>query len=448
MAYEYNKVSLSNATLGSQLQFSIPQFGDFFNDMVLHMVLEAPVTSVTTAGVNASSDVALYRYCDYPGERICQRVSFDVNGNPLDDYYSDTYNMHRQFRVGADKMAGWARNMGQEQEHVAHNAYISALGEAPQNAKSTIGVLNGFQTYKELHENLELFVPLLFWFNTDPSLSIPSVAIPYGQRYIKVDLASKEQLLRVIGNPGASVAPSAVALTTPAITTCELYINNIFVQPDIHDIFIKRIGFSLVRVHRRQITNVNKSSDNILLQQLKWPIETIYCGLRPSANLVANGTTLAITDNTAVPSADMDDWHRFGEVSTSINAATTLNGATTPYILKTESNHVSTISVEAHGIQLYNNLPSQFFNSYIPYAYGGWNIVTPTDPGLFMITFNLFPGSYQPSGHINVSRAREFYFKYASTYVGATTTADLVVNASAINFLLISDGSAIMRYTT
>jgi hypothetical protein len=448
MAYEYNKVSLSNATLGSQLQFSIPQFGDFFNDMVLHMVLTAPVASVTATGGNTST-VGIYRWCEWPGERICQRVSFDVNGNPLDDYYSDTYNMHRQFRVGADKMAGWARNMGQEVEKSAYYQYDQGGADIPpRNQRAIVNILDGFQTYKPLHDDLELFIPLLFWFNTDPSLSIPSVAIPYGQRYIKVDLATKEQLLRVIGNPASTVPVTAPVITTPSISVCELYINNIFVQPDIHDIFIKRIGFSLVRVHRRQITNVNKSADQILLQQLKWPIETIYCGLRPTANLVSNANDTAQASNASVISADMEDWHRFGQVTTNIVDPSDVNGITTEFILKTETNHVSTISVEAHGIQLYNNLPAQFFNSYIPYAYGGWNIVTPTDPGLFMVTFNLFPGSYQPSGHINVSRAREFYFKYASSYITSTLTADLVVNASAINFLLISDGSAIMRYTT
>jgi hypothetical protein len=449
MAYEYNKVSLSNATLGSQLQFSIPQFGDFFNDMVLHMVLSAPTASLTPTGTPGPGDVAVYRWCNWPGERICQRVSFDVNGNPLDDYYSDTYNMHRQFKVGADKMAGWARNMGQEQTKQAYYQYAQAAsGTAPGNSRATFGILNGHQTYKAQHPELELFVPLLFWFNTDASLSIPSVAIPYGQRYIKVDLATKEQLLRVIVNPDAPAGGTAPVVTTPAISVCELYINNIFVQPDIHDIFIKRIGFSLVRVHRRQITNVNKSSDQILLQQLKWPIETIYCGLRPTANLTSNANVTTIGSQVSSLDPAMDDWHRFGQVSTSIVAGNVTAGITSGYVLKSESNHVSTISVEAHGIQLYNNLPAQFFNSYIPYAYGGWNIVTPTDPGLFMITFNLYPGSYQPSGHINVSRAREFYFKYASTYITSTLTADLVVNASAINFLLISDGSAIMRYTT
>jgi hypothetical protein len=449
MAYEYNKVVVSNAILGSQIQFSIPQFGDFFHDMVLHMVLAAPTPSLTVTGATTAGDVAVYRWCDWPGERMCQRVAFDVNGNPLDEYYSDTYNMHRQFRVGQDKSIGWARNMGQELTHEGYFQYAqTAAATAPGSSRATVGIKNGHQTYAASHPDLELFIPLLFWFNVDPALSIPSVAIPYGQRFIKVDLATKDQLLRVIPNPAAPGTVSLPVITTPTISVCELYINNIFVQPDIHDIFIKRIGFSLVRVHRRQITNVNKSSDLILLQQLKWPIETLYCGVRPTANITSNTNISTVGSQVSVLDPNMEDWHKFCQVSTTVNPSGTTNGLTTSYILKTETNHIQNISIEAHGISLYNNLPSQFFNSYVPYQYGGWAITTPSDVGLFMIGFNLYPGAYQPSGHINVSRAREFHFKYNSSYITSTLTADLIINASAINFLLISDGAAIMRYTT
>jgi hypothetical protein len=37
---------------------------------------------------------------------------------------------------------------------------------------------------------------------------------------------------------------------------------------------------------------------------------------------------------------------------------------------------------------------------------------------------------------------------FTSSYVSASTPADLIVLASAINFLLISDGSAVLRYST
>ena len=50
IGYEYNKVRANTGTpmLGGSVQFSIPQFGDFFNDMVINVTLAATSASVGT----------------------------------------------------------------------------------------------------------------------------------------------------------------------------------------------------------------------------------------------------------------------------------------------------------------------------------------------------------------------------------------------------------------
>lgn len=458
IGYEYNKVVANNPTLGSKVQFSIPQFGDFFSDMVVHVKLTSPTASFSgSPGVGTeATDCAVFRWCDFPGERLFQKVSFDVNGNPLDEYYPDAYNMHRQFCLPKTKEVGWYRNMGQEMPVEAMYRYsvpdinTGEAASAPAGSRASFKYYDGHQTYKQSHDDLEMLIPLLFWFNTDPRLAIPSVAIPYGQRFINIDLATPQNLLRAIVNPGATATTeiSAPTVTTPVFANFDLYINNIFVQPDIHDIFIARIGFTLVRVHRRQITNVNKSSDNILLQQLKWPVETLYVGIRPTANTTTNAVVDDPASQASVIDPNMSDWHKFCVVSHDYKDSTSVKGAATDFVLTKDSSHVTSLSITAHGVPLYNNLPSKFFNSYVPYQYGGWNISTPSDPGLYMANFCLYPGTYQPSGHINISRAREFYIQYNSDYITASQTAELVVNAVAINFLLVSDGSATLRYAT
>jgi hypothetical protein len=112
------------------------------------------------------------------------------------------------------------------------------------------------------------------------------------------------------------------------------------------------------------------------------------------------------------------------------------------------------LKISAHGIPIFNDLPVQFFNSYTPYVFGGHNLNSPTDPGAYFVPFCLYPGEYQPSGHINVSRAREFFLAYkgqplsGGQTISATNTAELRIVATCINFLLISDGNASLRYST
>ena len=326
----------------------------------------------------------------------------------------------------------------------------------------------------------------MFWFNKDASNALPSAAIPFGQRYIKVQLADAAQLVfrsSVVYNilkTTNKYVPAAVftlqpdgrydlsgglvvrntwyeyhylpvytngTLNYPNIKSISLYANNIFAHPAIHDIYIKKIGFTLVRVHRYQQVTVNQSNPSTLMNQFKFPCEYIYLGLLPDQN------TSGVWQAT--------DWHKFGLLTHKY----TKNGVhLDPAAGKLFDNNafqwadkartIDALEVAAHGVNLYQKLDAQFYSQYIPQAFGEHTLVTPNDDGALMVNFALFPRVYQPSGHMNISRAREFYLNVYSSVVGvpnaqgALQSGQLIAEACALNFLLISDGSAIMRYST
>lgn len=596
IGYEYNKVlpNSGTASFGQSITFSIPQFGDFFNDMVVHTQIAAASASTvtglpafpayigladqattTTYSVSATEDAPVLnsytrytynyvnqqgtvldrttaigqnfvRYVEYPGERLFSKVKFEVNGNPLDDYTSEAVMFHQKFRVAPGKLTGWKRLVGQEVPVEAFTNLATISGTSPYGA-AAVGLLdvngaaarcapvnatyntrqmsfivNGPQTPKATQPVQDWWIPLLFWFNKDARLSIASVSIPYGQRFITIDLAPADDIVttaagnvslrlttEVVANATGTAAGAAVTsyaryatlcpvqlsssdsgVVTPNINKCELYINNIFVNPEIHDVYIKRIGFSLIRVYRFQTQEEKVSNDRVLLSNLKWPIETLYAGMRPKFNI-----TKPTISGLAVTAGNVNfwrDWDRLTRLVDQTVACPMQSEGLTGYIgagdntvlasaligtnaLAGTASQLSqigkcnlvypesfktlqTIKIQAHGIDIYQEIDDEFFADYQPYTYGGYNVVTPEDPGAVMINFCLYPGTYQPSGHLNISRAREFYFLYTSAFVGvqdaadpqspASATADLLVLAIAINFLLISDGSAVLRYST
>lgn len=584
------------ASFGQSITFSIPQFGDFFNDMVVHTQIAAATAGTVTGlpafppfigasnqnaadptfSTSASEDSPVLnsytrytynyvnqqgtvlnrttavgqnfvRYVEYPGERLFSKVKFEVNGNPLDEYTSEAVMFHQKFRVAPGKLTGWKRLVGQEVPIEAFTSLATISGTSPYGA-AAVGLLdvngaaakcapvnasyntrqmsfivNGAQTPKATQPVQDWWIPLLFWFNKDARLSIASVSIPYGQRFITIDLAPVDDIIttaagnvslrlttEVVANADGTLAGAAITsyqryatfcpvqlsssdsgVVTPNINKCELYINNIFVNPEIHDVYIKRIGFSLIRVYRFQTQEEKVSSDRVLLSNLKWPIETLYAGMRPKFNITK--PTISGLTVTAGNVNFWRDWDRLTRlvdqtVSCPMQAETLSGYATTGDVLTTTLEAIGaqalaanngvqtsqigkcnlvypesiktlqTIKIQAHGIDIYQEIDDEFFADYQPYTYGGYNVVTPEDPGAVMINFCLYPGTYQPSGHLNVSRAREFYFLFQSLYTGASdvndpqqpssATADLLVLAIAINFLLISDGSAVLRYST
>ena len=450
IAFQYFKVSANNVTLGSDVSISIPQYGDFFADMVANVIIRAPTTSYT--GLYADpSDCVLYRHCDYPGERLFDEVRFEVNSNPIDSYTSESYVLHRQFHVPQDKLVAWDRCMGQERGADASAALQEAsAAHAPITSHTRTKVYNGYQTLKPSHSDLNLWIPLLFWFNQDARLAFPSVSVPYGQRFITFRLTQAANIYQAIINPGSTTALHAPTLSSPQISTFDLYINNMFVLPEVHDIFIDRVAFTLVRVHRRQTQNLNKSSDSIHLVQLKWPIETLMFGFQPTVNRAANPIVDGHGDQSSAVSAAMEDWHRFCQVTNTTVAQASVAGASSKLNVKYEASHINTLQLQAHSVDLFAEFPAKFFNAYIPYQFGGANVTAPTDPGLYLYSFALHPGKYQPSGHFNVSRARELYMNYTSSFISsdADHTATFFVQAKAINFLLISEGSCSLRYST
>ena len=365
-------------------------------------------------------------------------------------------------------------------------------------------IFNGPQTPRPAQPPLEIWNKLRFWFNDDVRLAIPSVAIPFGQRFISIDLCPQAALVyefpaiyleTTLEMPKTTSSDGLVLLRktySPIMQSAgispinveriELYINNIFLNPEIHDIYIKRIGFSLIRVYRQQRQPTNSQAGEILLSQLKWPIEYMFIGMRPQWNISQSNSN------------QWRDWHRLTRVVDAVSDSTignTVPADIAPYIPNSTtagsppgatinlSNFqgasisqapfcqlgsyvgkvmpdqyylpvptVDTLALTSHGISIYDNFSDLFFNSYMPFHYGGTSLCTPDDVGALFVNMALFPRSYQPSGHLNVSRARETYIKWSSSYIDTKSYADLLIVGVALNFLLITDGSAVLRYST
>jgi len=534
IGFSYNRTNTTGgASLGNDVTFSIQQYGDFFNDMAVHLVINQPVVTGTTSTSQYSPQG---RWTDYPGEKVLSTVKFSVNGSDLDKYDRNQVVFQQQLFVSTDKQVSWSRCMGQEvalqgfQKRTTKGLLQSVAADVLlTNSRIPMELCNGPQTpqFPNSSAYIEMFIPLLFWFNQSVRLAVPSAAIPYGQRFVTLTLATGPELYGLVPREGTEDDAAALAAVTAAtvnynnvVTTCALYVNNIFVLPEIHNIYIKRISFTLVRVHLIQRAEQNTAGNDVLLSSLKWPIEYLMAGLRPkdydtttstecylyfSKWHLFNLTTLTtkeqpykvfqnvswtgaiaittgvatITSPATLPCSVPVGSLVYGAISGAgtggvgvVTTAGTLGGTTftispAPAATITSSvitvmfpqqeaviapivtNTIDTFGIISHNINLYE--PSylrQFYNAYLTYQYGQETIRSPDDVGILFIPFCLFPGAYQPSGHVNVSRTREFYARYTSSYCDSTHQCVLYVAASAINFLLIADGSAVMRFNT
>lgn len=438
VACEYVRVKPSGdaatlSTSGGTAEFTFPIYGHFTSDMVFHVRFSDVGTANPTVGQDANASPR-YRFCAYPGIRLFRKVSFRSDETLIDDYLSDEVSFVNKFMVPADRRQAWDRGMGQAvlrtAEFFNNNGYTGILP-----------FREGLQTPKYLHESQDLWVPLQFWMCGDAANALLNDLVPNTQRTIVADLAPLNEIIQAVDQNSGQ--PVALPFDRLGIQI-DLYVNNIFVNPEVHDLFATRVAFSLIRVHRRQRKMLNKELDSIRMDQLKYPAEYLYVGFRDRAN-----------------PDDFDHWHLFGRARKR-TAATQLLAPAAIWntalnlcqLVCRNAKEVDTLDpiaqsfkLTAHGIDLYPSLPSSFFNTYLPQRYSaGTAVVAPQDTSAYLATFCLYPGQFNPSGYYNLSAGRELYLSYRADGVDTASPAELVVSMSALNFLVRKGDKVHLRY--
>ena len=452
VASEYARVKASgdgNSSIGlsgGTLQFTFPTFGHFTSDMAIHVRFK-PIGSASATAPTAATPYL--RYCALPGVRMFKKIELRSDQTLIDDYTPDDVIANSKFFVRADQRTGWERCHGQQE-----------IREATYLANGYTGSLmyrDGPQTPKLYQEGFDLYIPLNFWFCRDAAHALLNDLIPNSQRTITCELASLKDIVQaLIVNPSAplnAMTPSNLIETDLPFTKlgieADLYVNGLYVNPEIHDIFASRVGFSLIRVHRRQINQLQSASDAFLLDQLKFPAEYLMVGVRARRFLVNDfdrwwmmGTPRQRTDaNKLLVPAML--WN------SSINSCQLV--CREGLEVTTLDNIVDTIGVTAHGIDIFPLQPSPFYNAYMPIRYSENSmVVSPVDTGAFLVNFCLYPGKFNPSGYYNLSAGREMYINYSLKPASADIDpgdAEMVISMSALNFLMRKGDKLSLRYS-
>jgi hypothetical protein len=429
VAHEYSKTLPRSKMpdLGQTFNFTMPNYGQFVNDAVVHIQLSG------LTAIHADNRV---RYVEMLGHRVMKKISFKLNEIELDSYTADRYNIHWQYKVQQHKELGYLRNIGQE---TPKQGYLTA-DPAVDSIREYKYFGNGAQTHKRVQSTVDMWVPLLFWFK-DLHNALPNSLFPYGQTNIEIQLEQERNLVTY-----ADYAETGGTIyNPPTISVCELYLNHIFIDKSVYLVFITNLnnrGFQLIRVTKTHTERLTDSEGSIRLNQIKWPVECLYVGFRPVSNL-----------------ADAQMWHH-NTVSTAVlYPCAVVTGGTSLEINSAQFYEevpvVDLVGLRISDIDIYKPMPPAFYNAYVPYQYG-YNVKTPKDLGWMMMNFNMYPGEQQPSGHINTSLGREIYLNYVSAvspnthspYITKNTPVDLIVVADCINFLMIENNSAVLNFST
>ena len=296
-------------------------------------------------------------------------------------------------------------------------------------------IYSGNQTLKYSHDTIDLYIPILFWFNINKKEVLLN-NFPFGRIIIKVEFEEVNNLITCLDVENDIYHERFV---TPLFNECELYSNHIYINQDIQDLFIARLGFTLIRTHIQIKKILNKNNDEIpLASELKYPVEDLCIYARPSINESGIDSlnlwyknSIQILRNIKVP------------VIFNANNVEQLGINNITYYDETPLFNSFRFSVD--GSSLYGGNTSLFYQSYVPLV-SGKNISSNTN-NIYYLSFNLYPKKFQPSSYINMSRSRNIAFEYSSDLLEAWNPVNLYIHATAINFLVYNNTTAMLNFS-
>jgi hypothetical protein len=453
------QVNSGNATLaaGGNVTFDMQYAGEFYNKVCLHLVI-----SSGTIGLNGAAN-QYFAYSPFLGHKIVKDAEFIVNTSILDKYDSKAAQSRFEFDVKESARDGYSRCIGQQTKKTAKvNQFVSTVGlttrtttgaadgQVPANGvrlgslgyEEEVTIYDGPQTRKQTHDQIELFIPLWFWWNRESEESLCVLTIPNGQRNIKFNFEQLSNLVQMYDLNGNAIAYDAAKWTTaPSLTTQELLVQNIYVNPEINDVYIDRIGFNMVRLHRYQETILNSSQFNERLSNLKWPVEELRVAALPRANTLGTAIEDAFTFGYVSPQPIIfaGRW----QADPSLAVTVPVSG-----VYRKSDDLITTLTLTIQGMQLYNAFPAKFFRDYTPAVFSEVvNRAAPRAAGWHLINIAEKPGHSQANGHFNISRMRETYL--AGTTANIPTNVDqasLYILAICLNFTFVTNGNIIIRF--
>lgn len=424
VAYGYSSVSTNPLPIfGSSVRLKVPIYGDFISDQAIHIRLSE---------LKADHPNNKVRWYDFIGHRMIKEVRLVMNGVILDRYGTEEMEMYYRFHVSKDQRIGWMRCVGQETPK--EGTFLQ--DPEKQNFREKKMIYDGLQTPKQSHDEADLYIPLLFWYNLDPAFAISNWNITYDKFFVEIDFMPYDRCTAII-----DYADDGGKYKQPSILACDLISNHVYTTPEVAELFRHRSQFSIIRIHKRVERLLNQPYAMVNISDIKHAVENLYVRFRPvEYERDENASELWRYNDRAI--------YREIKYASIISTAGTTTLAYTPaYYYETEP-VVDSLAIESNGSTIYDHNPGVFYNSYIPLRFGGERIMTPTDDGAYLLTFSINPGESQPSGYLNFSKTPNQYLMYRSSYIDSDHEATVSLSATCINFLYTSPGTMSLRYAT
>jgi Large eukaryotic DNA virus major capsid protein/Major capsid protein N-terminus len=461
---------------------------------------------VTLPEINQSMDSTknVYaRWLDYIGEQLIAQIEVEIGGQRIDRQYGDWMHIWNQLTMTEEQKRGYYKMIG----NTTALTYITDpnFADITGPCSSTSGPSQVCAPRNALPETT-LYIPLLFWFNRNPGLSLPLIALQYHEVKFNLDIRPLGECLWAVNSltqtTGSSGSVTVTSAYQQSLVAASLYVDYIFLDTDErrkmaanpHEYLIEQVQFT-------GDESVGSSSNKIKLnfnhpcKELIWVVQpdanVDYCAsLDPTQTLfkTLGAQPFNYTDAIdALPNAI----HAFGGPSEATSSFITSTGlfempggadngsatntwlgpdgnAETPFATTTGGSYVSdagtfvlaetaldmhcwgenpvvTAKLQLNGQDRFSEREGSYFDVVQPFQHH----TRSPDTGINVYSFALKPEEHQPSGSCNFSRVDNAVLQLvlSAGTVAGTATAKVRVYATNYNVLRVLSGMCGVAYS-
>ena len=219
------------ADFGRRVQCTISRNGDLAYRTYLQVTL--PEINQNMSGQTTTGDKNVYaRWLDFPGEQLIAQVEVEIGGQRIDRQYGDWMHIWNQLTMTAEQERGYFKMIGNTTQLTFITDPLFADVDGPCDSSAPRQVCAPRNALPET----TLYIPLQFWFCTNPGLALPLIALQYHEVKINLDIRPIDECLWAVhtlgcvGNTNKAV-PAAVAYNQ-SLVAASLYVDYVFLDTD------------------------------------------------------------------------------------------------------------------------------------------------------------------------------------------------------------------------